>query len=259
MINDTPEYPVPTPADTVKPTMMDHGKKAATMAERTATAADNASNAISAIKWTAIAIVALTFAGLSYGVYKLIAAPAKAAANAAGAVSDGVKAGAGKIADGAGAIKDGGAGVINRLDIPVTNQTDFNALSEQAFTALNTMAQIDPDGVRDRIFRAKNFGGNDGRICTFTIDPGTGPLPVTMAADNEAHATAKALGSLDDRLMRFILVAGDEYIAMKITWDNDASDWVLGWKSTTIKKPIGAAIAAARAADVLAGAARECK
>ncbi len=258
-MSELPEDHVPTPGESVKPTLMDRGKRAAEMAERTAAAADSASNAISAIKWTAIAIVALTFAGVGYGLYKIISAPAKAAANAAGVMTDGVKAGAGKIADGAGAIKDGGAGVLNRLDIPVADTARFNTLAETAYQALDGMDPSEPAGVKDRIYRAKNFGGNEGRVCNFEIKSGNAALPVTMAADNEAHATAKALGSLDDRLMRFILTAGDEDIAMKISWDNEAKSWALGWKSTTIKKPVEDEIAAARAADVLSAAARECR
>lgn len=258
-MSDLPENPVPTPGEAVKPTLMDRGKKAAAIAERTAAAADSAGNAISAVKWTAIAVVALTVAGMGYGVYKLITVPAKAAADAAGAVSDGVKAGAGKIADGAGAIKDGSSDVINRLDIPITNAAEFNILAERAFAALGAMTPTEAQGMKDRLYRAKNFGGNDGRICTFTIPAATGTLPVTMAADNDDHATAKALGSQNDRLMRFIITAGKDDIAMKAVWDNDAKSWGLAWKSTTMKKPIGDTVAAARASDVLTAAAKTCR
>ncbi len=256
MPDETPQTPETPPA---KPTLADHGKKAVDIAERTAGVAESAGNAISAIKWTAIAIVALTFAGLAYGTYKIIAAPAKAVGNAAGAVSDGVKAGAGKIKDGAGKIKDGGAGVINRLDIAVPDQFAFNALSEAAFTALATMEPTKADGVKDRMARAKNFGGHEGRVCKFTVDFGTGALPVTMAADNKSHATAKALGSQDDRQMRFILTAAGDDITVKVTWDNEKRLWTPGWKSTTLKKPIDDRIAAARARDVLIKAAKECR
>jgi len=76
------------PEDPQKPTMMDRGKKAMETADRAATVAESANNAFSAIKWTAIAIVTLTLAGGAFGVYKIVSAPAKAAANAAGAVTE---------------------------------------------------------------------------------------------------------------------------------------------------------------------------
>ena len=181
-MTDTP------PNDPQKPTMMDRGKKAMETADRAATVAESANNAFSAIKWTAIAIVTLTLAGGAFGVYKIVSAPAKAAANAAGAVTESVKTGADKI-------KESGAGVMNRLDIPATNQAALNTTAEAAFAALTTMAQTEPDGMKDRLYRRTNFGGHEGRICKLDVETGTVTLPVTIAADNESYATAKALGS----------------------------------------------------------------
>jgi len=131
--------------------MMDRGKKAIETADRAATVAESANNAFSAIKWTAIAIVTLTLAGGAFGVYKLVSAPAKAAANAAGAVTESVKTGADKI-------KESSAGVMNRLDIPATNQAALNRIAEAAFSALTTMAATEPDGMKDRLYRRTNFG-----------------------------------------------------------------------------------------------------
>ena len=251
-MSNQPEDHVPTPGEAVKPTLVDRGKKAAAIAERTAAAADGASNAISAIKWTAIAIVALTFAGAGYGIYQVVSAPAKMVGSAAGAVSDGVKSGASKI-------KDGSAGVINRLDISVPDRASFNAASKAAFEALQTMEPTQPAGVKDRMTRAKNFAGNEGRVCNFSVDLGAGALPVTIAADNKAHATAKALGSQNDRLIRFVIAAPDDNIAMRVQWDNEAKLWAPAWPTTTIKKPVTDDIAASGALKVLNKAGRECR
>jgi len=241
-----------TPEEPKKPSLVDRGKKAVETADRAATVAESANNAFSAIKWTAIAIVTLTVAGLGYGAYKIVSAPAKAVGNAAGAVTETVKSGADKI-------KDSSSGVINRLDIPATNQAALNTLADTAFGALTTMTATEPEGVKDRLYRRTNFAGHDGRICKLDIDFGNGAIPITLAADNEAYATAKALGSNDDRLIRMILTAGDDDIAMRAEWDSEAQAWALKWKATTLKKPVSDKLAEQRIMDVMKAAARSCK
>lgn len=236
------------PEEPKKPTMMDRGKKAMETADRAATVAESANNAFGAIKWVAIAVVTLTFVGGAYGAYKIVSAPAKAAANAAGAVTESVKTGAGKI-------KDSSAGVMNRLDIPTTNQTALNSTAEAAFAALTTMAPTAPDGMKDRLYRRTNFGGHEGRICKLNVETGTVTLPVTLAADNGAYATAKALGSKNDRLIRMILTAGEDDIALRSEWDSESQGWVMRWKATTVKKEMDDSLAEQRVMDVLSAAA----
>lgn len=242
---ETPEYPK-------KPTVLDRGKKAMETADRTATVVESAGHAFGAIKWVAIAVVTLTFAGGAFGIYKAVSAPAKAAANAAGAVTESVKTGAGKI-------KESGSDVMNRLDIPSTNQIKLNSSAEAAFQALSTMAATEPDGMKDRLYRRTNFGGHDGRICKLNIETGATSIPVTLAADNESYATAKALGSNDNRLIRMVLTAGDDDVALRAEWDEEASAWVMRWKATTMKKAVGDAVAEERIMDVLGAAAKACQ
>lgn len=241
-----------TPENPKKPTALDHGKKAIETADRAATVVESANNAFGAIKWVAIAVVTLTLAGGAFAVYKVISAPAKAAANAAGVVTDTVKTGTDKL-------KASGSDVMNRLDIPTANQRALNTASEAAFTALTTMAATEPDGMKDRIYRRTNFGGNDGRICKLNINTGTVSIPVTLAADNEAYATAKALGSNENRLIRIILTAGDDDVALRAEWDDEAKAWGMRWKATTIKKAVGDVVAEERVMDVLGAAAKGCR
>ena len=228
------ETPPDANDDPQKPTLMDRGKKVIQTAERTASVADTANTAFGAIKWIAIAVVTVTLAGGAFVAYKAVSAPAKAVGNAAGAVTESVKSGAGKI-------KDSGANVMNRLDIPSTNQTALNAASEAAFTALTTMAETEPEGVKDRIYRRTNFGGHENRVCKLTVETGTVSIPVTLAADNDDHATAKALGSNDNRLIRMVLTAGDDDIALRAkNWDELWTPKRLGlmrWKGNNPKKP----------------------
>ncbi|WP_026942063.1 hypothetical protein [Hellea balneolensis] len=241
-----------TPEDPQKPTLMDRGKKAMETADRAATVAESANNAFGAIKWAAIAIVTLTFVGGAYGIYKAVSAPAKAAADAAGAVTESVKSGAGKI-------KDSSAEVINRLDIPSSNQSVLNAAAEAAFDALTTMEASEPDGMKERLYRRTNFGGHENRICKFDADFGAGYIPIALAADNEAYATAKALGSKDDRLIRMIITAGEDDIALRTEWNSEAQIWVIRWKATTLKKEMSDALAEQRVIDVLGAARENCK
>lgn len=248
-MTETPPEPSPDPQ---KPTMMERGKQAMDTADRAATVVESAGNAFNAIKWVAIAVVTVTFAGGAFAIYKAVSAPAKAIGNAAGTVTESVKSGAGKI-------KDSGADVMNRLEIPSSNQTVLNAASEAAFDALTSMAATEPEGIKDRIYRRTHFGGHDGRICKLSIDAEALSIPVTLAADNEAYATAKALGSNDNRLIRMILTAGDDDVALRAEWDEEAKAWVMRWKATTVKKAVGDTVAEARVMDVLGAAATGCK
>ena len=240
------------PEEPKKPTVLDHGKKAMETADRTATVVESASNAFSAIKWVAIAVVTLTLAGGAYGAYKAVSAPAKAVGNAAGAVTGTVKSGADKL-------KESGSEVMNRLDIQATNQTALNRTAEAAFKALSTMTENEPDGMKDRIYRRTHFSGHEGRICKLDVTTGTVSIPVTLAADNKAYATSKALGSKDNRLIRIILTAGEDDVALRTEWDSEAQNWAMRWKATTLKKEVGDAVAEQRIMDVLGAAAKGCK
>jgi len=148
------------------------GKKAVEIVDKASTVAEGASNAFGAIKWVSIAIVTIIFAGGAYGLYKVVSAPAKAVGHAAESVTESVKSGAVKI-------KDSSADVAKRLFIPVTQTAQFNSRSEAAFLAVSNMALSEAAGVKDRLFRAKNFNGNAGRVCSFNLDFGNGVLPVT--------------------------------------------------------------------------------
>jgi len=241
-----------TPEEPKKPTLMDRGKKTVETADKAATVVESASNAFGAIKWVAIAVVTLTIAGGAYGAYKVVSAPAKAVGNAAGAVTDTVKTGANKI-------KESGSDVIKRLDIPATNQRALNRIAEAAFKALSSMAATDPKGMKERIYRRTHFSGHENRVCKIEVKTSTVSIPVTLAADNEAYATAKALNSKENRLIRMILTAGEDDIRLRAEWDNDAETWAMRWNATTIKKEVSDKVAEQRIIDVLRIAAKDCK
>ena len=240
------------PEEPQKPSLMDRGKKVVETADRAATVAETASNAFGAVKWVAIAVVTLTFAGGAYGVYKVVSAPAKAVGNVAGVVTETVKTGTDKI-------KQSGSEVMNRLDIPATNQNNLNRAAEAAFKALTTMSETEPDGMKERIYRRTHFGGHENRLCKIDVDTATVIIPVTLAADNEAYATSKALGAKNNRLIRIVLTAGDDDIALRTEWDSEAQNWAMRWKATTIKKNVTDKVIEQRMLDALILAAKNCK
>jgi len=91
-----------------------------------------------------------------------------------------------------------------------------------------------------------------------TLDFGSGEIIAYAAADNEAHATAKSVGSKDDRLMRVVIKAADDDIDLNTAWDDEALNWVMKWKTTMVKKPISNEIAQARMVDILAAIPNQC-
>ncbi len=213
--------------------------------------AKNAGSVLNTIKWVAIAFITLIVFLILFKIYQVVAAPAKAVGDAVGGVSDAVK-------SSSEAVVDGTSNVINRLDIPSSNQKQLDKLSEPAFTTLFEMPSTEPEGMRERMFRATNFGGNEGRVCKLGLDFGNGQVAVFAAADNEAHETARALGSTDDRLMRLMIQAGDDDISINVAWNEDSRQWQMKWKGTTLKKPASDAIAEARVTDILKAIPKQC-
>lgn len=225
-------------------------KKLGETVEKASAAVDGANNALSTVKWVAIAVVVLTLAGAGYGIYKVVSAPVVAVGSAVGSATDVAKSGAEKV-------KQGSSELINRLVIPSTNQDELDMVADAAFAALTKMKASKPSGVKDRMYRAKNFSGNGGKVCALSLDFGSGAVPIMLAADNDDFETAKALGSNDNRLIRMIIQAGND-VAMNVEWDEGARQWGMKWRATTVKKSIGDDVAEERILDVLTAAKTGC-
>ncbi len=231
---------------------VDKGKKAAEFVDKAAIVAEKTSGLFSAVKWICIAIVTLALLFGGYTIYKVITVPAKAVGNAVEGMSGAVKSGSEKVIENS-------SEVLNRLLIPADNQARLNTLSEAAFESLTTMAQVPPEGMKERLYRASNFGGHEDRVCKLDIRVGESVLPAALAADNKSYATARALGSKNERLIRMVLTAGDDDVALQAEWNSEAQMWQMRWKSTTLRKPVEDSIAAQRVSDVLAQAAKSCR
>ena len=121
------------------------------------------------------------------------------------------------------------------------------------------MDETAPETIKERMFWTANFGGHENKICQLSMSFGGAELPVFIAADNKDYATSKSLGSKNDRLMRILIRADGDDLALNTEWDQVAGVWVMKWKSTTIKKTLDDADAEKRVLDVLANAAKDCK
>jgi len=225
-------------------------KKIGETVEKASAAVDGANNALSTVKWVAIAVVVLTIAGAGYGIYKAVSAPVVAVGDAVGSAAEVAKSSAEKV-------KQGSSDLYNRLIIPISDQSGFDRTAEEAFEALTNMKVSEPTGMKDRLFRAKNLNGNEGRVCNLSLDFGSAAVPVILAADNEDHVTAKALGSTDKRLIRMIVQAGDD-LAINAVWDEEAAHWIMKWRPTTVKKSVSDDVARTRILDVLIAAKEGC-
>ncbi len=225
--------------------------KANQVRESVTSVADTANNAFSAVKWIAIAVSLGLIIFVGSTIYKVVTAPARAVGNAAEAVTDTVK-------SGASSVKEGTSDIINRLVIAAPNQRAFDQAAEAAFKAVTMMPATPPDTMKTRVFWTANFGGHENKVCALSMTFGESDIPVFIAADNKDYATSKSLGSKKDRLMRILIRADGDDLALNTEWDNEASAWVMKWKANTIKKSLDDGDAAKRVMDVLGAAAREC-
>ena len=253
-MSDDTENSEPTETDPKKSTIetvKSTTQKAVGAADKVSNVAEVANNAFGAIKWVSIAVVTLLVFSFGWGAYKMVTKPVAAVGDAAGAVVDAV-------GDGAGAIKDGADKVINRLDILITNQRALNQRAETAFPILNDMSKTKADGMRDRMFRKTSFPGSADKICKLTVNFGTSDVIAFAAADNDGYETVKALGSKDQRLIRFVIKAPKDDIEFNTAWDSAAKSWGLKWKKTVVNKPINDAVAEARILDLLKAIPAQC-
>jgi len=172
-----------------------------------------------ALKWVMILLVTLVIAFGAYKAWQIATAPARVVENAAGSV------------------KSGTSAVLNRLDVPVKKQRNYDKYASAAFAHLNALTQTEPDGVKDRGFRIANLRGAESRVCQMSYDFGSGEVPIFLAADNKAHEAAKTLGSDADRLIRVVIVSPEETLGLNAEYVEDSGHWKLGWRPSSINKP----------------------
>jgi len=171
-----------------------------------------------AIKWTMILLVCLICAIGVYKAWQVATAPARVVGNTAGNV------------------KSSASAVMNRLDVPVSKQKNFDRYADAAFTHLNLFPKTEADGVKGRGFRMTNLRGAEGRVCEMIYDFGSGDVPIYIAGDNKAHEAAKTVGSKADRLIRIVIASPEETLGLNAVYDEKTGHWSLGWRPTSINK-----------------------
>lgn len=172
-----------------------------------------------AIKWIAIAFIACLIAFGVWKAWSVASAPARI------------------VGDAAGSMKDGVSNVVNRLDVEIENSRRFNRAAETAFSTLNNLEAVEPEGMKDRAFRLANLNGAQDRVCEMSYDFGQGDVPVYLAVDNDAHAAAKAVGSKTDRLIRIVMVSPEQTLGLNAEYDEAAEAWQLSWRPSSLRKP----------------------
>jgi len=252
---ETPEDKISTKTERAKAAV----KKTAEVADKASNVAEVANNAFGMVKWVAIAITALVVLSLGWGAYNMVSKPVEVVSNAAASVTEAAGNMAGKVSDGASAVKDSAAGVLNRLQIPATDQARVDGLAETAFPILFKMKKTRGSGVKEPVFRSTNFPGSNGHVCKMSLNFGGGEIVTYVAADIDDHKTEASLGSKNDRLIRMVIRAEDDDIKMNTYWDAATESWILKWKSTTVRKPLGDKVAEARLLDVLAAVPINCR
>lgn len=194
-----------------------------------------------ALKWTLILLVALVVVVGIFKVWQIATAPARAVNEAAGSVKSSANA------------------VLNRLDIPISKQRQYDKAANSAFVFLNDMEETEVEGVKARGFRLANFRGANDRICELSYDFGVGDVPVFVAADNSAHEAAKAIGSNADRLIRIVVVSPEETLGLNAEFKVDASHWELAWRPSSLSKPYPDEWAEAPITQILANIPKACR
>jgi len=194
-----------------------------------------------AVKWTMILLVALLGAVGAYKAWTVATAPARV------------------VTDTAGSVKSGANAVLNRLDVPVSNQGRYNKLAAAAFSVLNDLDKTEPSDVKDRGFRMTNFRGAQNKICEMSYDFGAGDVPVFVAADNAAHAAAKSVASDADRLIRIVVVSPEETLGLKVIFDETSGNWGLSWRRRSLSKRHSDEWAEGPMTDILARVPKACR
>jgi len=172
-----------------------------------------------ALKWTMILLVCLLCAIGIYKAWKIATAPARVVENAAGSV------------------KSSASAVLNRLDVPISKQRNYDKYAAAAFAHLNDFPKTEAENVKARGFRMTNLRGAEGRVCEMSYDFGSGAVPIFLAADNKAHEAAKTIGSNADRLIRIVIASPEETLGLNAIYQETTQHWSLGWRPTSINKP----------------------
>lgn len=171
------------------------------------------------VKWIAICLVMFMLTLILYKTYRVMTAPVRGISGAAEMV------------------KESASNVAGRLDVSLKKPKSFSQLSEEAFNVLVDYPEQSATFGK-KMFYAQNLRGSNNQVCAFTVDFGDGDIPAYVAANNSTYQTAKAVGSLEGRIIRVHLLTGGREIGLRSYWDDAAKKWKMRWRKMTLDKPL---------------------
>ncbi len=173
---------------------------------------------LSTIKWIAILLTMMLLSAVLYKAYRVASAPVRGVTSAADAV------------------KEQADQIANRLEVDIVKDKTFDQLAETAFNILNAYPVRKPVNINERLFWAQNLRSSNHQVCRFDYDFGTGSVPIYAAANNETYATAKAVGSKENRVIRVHVITGSPGVGLRAYWDQTEAQWKMRWRRVTFNK-----------------------
>lgn len=192
------------------------------------------------IKWIAICLTMFMLTLILYQVYRVMTAPVRGISGAAEMV------------------KESATSVGNRLDVKLKKPKSFSQISEEAFSVLVEYPQQKPTFTQG-LFYAQHLRGSNQQVCRFNIDFGGGNIPVFVAANNMDYQTAKAVGSLEGRIIRAHLLTGGREIGLRSYYEDESKKWKMRWRRMTLNKPLNDTGAQNTLRQVLALVPKNCQ
>ena len=178
-----------------------------------------------AVKWIAICLTMFMFTLILYQTYRIVTAPVRGLGTAIESVRGGAEA------------------MATRLDVDLDKPKTFSQLSEEAFAILNAYPVKQARNWDESIYWMQNLRGSNSQVCRFTVDFGDGPIKILTAANNDDYATAKSVGSLQDRIIRVHIVTEGRQLGLRSYWDDESKVWKMRWRRLTFSKPLNDAAA----------------
>lgn len=192
------------------------------------------------VKWIAICLTMFMLTLILYQVYRVMTAPVRGISGAAEMV------------------KESATSVGNRLDVQVKKPKSFSQLSEEAFKVLVDYPKQNPS-FSQGLFYAQHLRGSNNQVCRFNIDFGDGDIPVFVAVNNTNYQTAKAVGSLEGRIIRAHLLTGGREIGLRSYYEDETKKWKMRWRRMTFNKPLNDSGAQNTMREVLSLVPKNCQ
>ena len=193
----------------------------------------------------------LVVAAILFGAYRFVTAPVRVAQDTTETITRG--------------IEERATAVLTRRHIGVAEGRRFSNLADTAHAVLIALPETKPDTMGERAFRVANLRGSQGKVCTFAMEFGGGPVVIWTAADNADFETNRSLGGEAERQLRIVWQTPDDVLGVSVQYaaqytdGDDAPTWELLWRRRdSARKPLTDATISERTMNALAAIPQEC-